>query len=61
MFGRIYVYKLKEIIRNVYVVGWNVIFPIVLATAFYLGFGNLISDDPDSFKTINVGYVNTNQ
>ncbi|MBR4707092.1 MAG: ABC transporter permease, partial [Pseudobutyrivibrio sp.] len=33
----------------------------ILATAFYLGFGNLISDDPDTFKTIDVGYVNTNQ
>ncbi len=61
MFGRIYVYKLKELIRNKYLVGWNFIFPIILATAFYLGFGNLISDDPDSFKTITVGYVNTNQ
>ncbi|MBR4706699.1 MAG: ABC transporter permease, partial [Pseudobutyrivibrio sp.] len=61
MFGRIYVYKLKELIRNKYLVGWNFIFPIILATAFYLGFGNLISDDPDNFKTIDVGYVNTNQ
>ena len=61
MFGRIYVYKLKELIRNKYLVGWNFIFPIILATAFYLGFGNLISDDPDTFKTIDVGYVNTNQ
>ena len=61
MFGRIYVYKFKELIRNRYVVGWNIMFPLVLATAFYLGFGNLISDDPDNFKTINVGYVNTNQ
>jgi len=61
MFGRIYVYKLKELIRNKYLVGWNFIFPIILATAFYLGFGNLISDDPDKFKTIDVGYVNTNQ
>lgn len=61
MFGRIYVYKLKEMLRNKYVVGWNIFFPLVLATVFYFGFGNLISDDPDNFKTINVGYVNTNQ
>lgn len=61
MFGRIYLYKLKELVRNRYLVGWNFIFPLVLATAFYLGFGNLIKDDPDNFKTIDVGYVNTNQ
>ena len=60
MFGRIYVYKLKEMLRNKYVVGWNIFFPLVLATVFYFGFGNLISDDPDNFKTIDVGYVNAN-
>lgn len=61
MFGRIYVYKLKECLRNRYIVGWNYLFPLVLATVFYLGFGNMINDDPENFKTINVGYVNTNQ
>ncbi len=60
MFGRIFVYKLKEIIRNRYMVGWNFLFPLVLATVFYLGFGNLIKDDPDNFNTIEAGYVNTN-
>ncbi len=61
MFGRIFVYKFKEIIRNRYMVGWNCIFPIVLATVFYLGFGNLIKDDPDNFNTIETGYVNAEQ
>ncbi len=61
MFGRIFIYKFKEITRNRYVVGWNLLFPIVLATVFYLGFGNLIKDDPDNFNTIEAGYVNTNQ
>ena len=42
-------------------VGWNCIFPIVLATVFYLGFGNLIKDDPDNFNTIETGYVNAEQ
>lgn len=41
-------------------VGWNFLFPIVLATVFYMGFGNLIKDDPDNFHTIEAGYVNTN-
>ena len=59
MFGRIYIYKLKELARNRYLVGWNFLFPIVLATAFYMGFGNMIAEDPDTFKAIDVGYVNT--
>ncbi len=61
MFGRIYLYKLKELVRNKYLVGWNFLFPLVLATAFYLGFGNLILNDPLLFETIEVGYVNTEQ
>ncbi|MCR4651039.1 MAG: ABC transporter permease [Lachnospiraceae bacterium] len=59
MLGRVYIIKLKEIFRNKYIVGWNFLFPVVLGTAFYLGFGNLIAEDPDSFTTIDVGYVNT--
>lgn len=58
MFGRMFIYKLKELVRNRFLIGWNFLFPLVLATAFYLGFGNMIKDDPDSFKTIDVGYVN---
>lgn len=59
MFFRIFLYKLKELSRMRWLVGWNFLFPLVLSTAFYLGFGNLISDDPDTFKTIDVGYLNT--
>lgn len=58
MFGRMFIYKLKELVRNRFLIGWNFLFPLVLATAFYLGFGNMIKDDPDSFNAIDVGYVN---
>lgn len=57
MFFRTFFYILKSIARNKILVGWNVLFPLVLATAFYLGFGNLIKEDPDTFQTIEVGYV----
>ncbi|MCR5195534.1 MAG: ABC transporter permease [Pseudobutyrivibrio sp.] len=60
MFVRIFLYKIKELTRMRSIVGWNFLFPLVLATAFYVGFGNLIKEDPDTFKTIDVGYVNTN-
>ena len=58
MFLRIFIYKLKELSRKYSLVGWNFVFPLVLATAFFLGFGNLIKEDPDTLQTINVGYVN---
>ncbi|MCR4960251.1 MAG: ABC transporter permease [Lachnospiraceae bacterium] len=58
MFFRIFIYKMKEILRTRWLVGWNFLFPIVLATAFYFGFGSMISDDPDAFSVIDVGYVN---
>jgi ABC-2 type transport system permease protein len=58
MFLRIFVYKIKELSRKYWLVGWNFVFPLVLATAFFLGFGNLINEDPDTLQTIDVGYVN---
>ncbi|SEL03638.1 ABC-2 type transport system permease protein [Pseudobutyrivibrio ruminis] len=58
MFIRIFIYKIKELSRKYWLVGWNFIFPLVLATAFFLGFGNLIKEDPDTFQTLEVGYVN---
>ena len=58
MFLRIFIYKLKELSRKYWLVGWNFVFPLVLATAFFLGFGNLIKEDPDTLQTFDVGYVN---
>lgn len=40
-----------------WLVGWNFLFPLVLASAFYLGFGNMIKDDPNRLDTIEVAYV----
>ena len=61
MFIRMFFYKIKEISRNRTLLGWNLVFALVLSTAFFLGFGNMIKDDPDTFKTIDVGYVNTDE
>ena len=58
MFIRIFTYSLKNLSRKYWLVGWNFLFPLVLATAFFLGFGNLIKEDPDTFQTLEVGYVN---
>lgn len=57
MFWRIFSIKFKELIRNRSLTGWNFIFPMILATAFYLGFGNMIHEDPDLFTSIPCGYV----
>ena len=58
MFIRIFTYSLKNLSRKYWLVGWNFLFPLVLATAFFLGFGNLIKEDPDTFQTLEVGYIN---
>lgn len=57
MFLRIFSYKVKELTRQTWLVGWNFLFPLVLATAFYMGFGNIIKNDPDTFATVETGYV----
>lgn len=57
MFLRIFFYKIKQLIRMRWLVGWNFLFPLVLASAFYLGFGNMIKDDPNRLDTIEVAYV----
>lgn len=57
MFLRIFSYKIKQLVRMRWLVGWNFIFPLVLASAFYLGFGNMIKDDPNRLDTIEVAYV----
>lgn len=44
MFGHIFFCKLKELAHKPWCIGWNLMFPIVLATAFYIGFGNFITD-----------------
>ena len=57
MFCHIFLYRIKELLRNPWHLAWNLIFPLGLATAFFFGFGNLIKDDPEQFTTIPVGYV----
>lgn len=44
MFTHVFLYKLKEMFRMKWCIGWNLVFPIVLATAFYMGFGNFIRE-----------------
>ncbi len=60
MFFHVFKYKLKEIIRSGWAFGWTLLFPIVLSTAFYLGFGNMIKGDTDAFNTIPVALVSEN-
>jgi len=61
MFWHLYSYKLKEIIRQKWIVGWTVLFPIALSTAFYFGFGQVIRDDPENFDPIPVALVAENE
>ena len=57
MFWHIFVYRLKELLRDPWHIAWNLLFPIALATAFFLGFGNMIKEDPEVFVSIKTGYI----
>ncbi len=51
MFTHVFLYKLKEMFRMKWCIGWNLVFPIVLATAFYMGFGNFIREGEEKEVT----------
>lgn len=52
----IFMYSLKQLIRNRAELFWVVFFPIILGTMFKLAFSNLSADE--SFQTIPVAVVN---
>lgn len=56
MFAHIFTYRLKCILRDRQMVFWTVLFPIVLATLFFLAFGHL--DKAEKFEKIPVAVVN---
>ena len=57
MFLHVFCYQLKNLFRKKYIIGWNLLFPLVLATAFYIGFGHMVTKDPNAFQTIAAGYA----
>lgn len=52
---RLYLTRLKCLIRNKETIFWSYLFPIVLSTCFFFGFDKLGSID--SFETIKIAYV----
>ena len=56
MFGHIFCYKTRELFRQKWCLGWNLLFPLVLATAFSVGFGRFITDE-NVLQTVNVAVV----
>lgn len=56
MFGHIFIYKLKCLIRDKQMLFWTLFFPLILATFFNLAFSNLNSYE--KFNPINIAVVN---
>lgn len=56
MFFHLFKYKLIELFHSRETILWVLIFPIVLGTLFYLGFGNLLKDN-DAFEPISIAVV----
>ena len=56
MIFRLYIARLKCIVRNKEVIFWSFMFPILLASCFFFAFQNIF--DGDSFHTISIAYDN---
>lgn len=52
---RLYIARLKCIYRNKSSMFWNYMFPLILATCFFLAFNNVMTTQ--SFETISIAYV----
>ncbi|MBX8936462.1 ABC transporter permease [Enterococcus gilvus] len=59
MFVRLFIYRLRVLLRNRSLLFWTFAFPVVLGLLFNLAFGNL--DEITALETSNVGIVSTDQ
>lgn len=59
MFFHNYLYRLKCIVRDKQTMFWTFLFPILLATLFYMAFSNLSSSE--NFSEIKIGIVNNDE
>ena len=58
MFWHLYKYHFKASIRNKSAIFWSFAFPLMLATLFYFGFGNLLNDS-EELKPVPAAIVET--
>lgn len=59
MFTHIFSYRLKCLLRNYENIFWMLIFPLILATLFYMAFSNLNS--AEAFSIIDIAVVDSEQ
>lgn len=57
MFLRLYLYRLKNIFLTKEITFWTLLFPIILGTFFYLGFGGLMNGKEVELSPIPVAIV----
>lgn len=60
MFFRLYFYRLKSIFLTKELTFWNILFPVILGTFFYLGFGNLMNGNEIKLSPIPAAVVTEN-
>lgn len=57
MFFHIFKYRIKQLFHEKELIGWVFAFPLLLGTMFYCGFGNMLGNEDEKFKTIPVAVV----
>lgn len=60
MFVKHYLYRLKSYYRNLPLYFWSMVFPFILATLFYLAFGNYMNDTSEQLNPIPVAVLKEN-
>lgn len=58
MFFHLWKYKILQLFHSKEIIIWMFLFPLLLGTLFYMGFGNMLKDDSD-FDPIPVAVVET--
>ena len=56
MFIHLFRYRFLSLVRNKEVTFWNILFPLVLGTLFFFGFGRFVNEE-DIIETVSVAVV----
>lgn len=57
MFGHLYTYRIKSLLRGKVVIFWSLVYPIILSLLFYLTFGSHVGVQDNAFEPAEIAVV----